>query len=171
MADRIKVYEEKNKGMSVWTWLLPLLLLLALLAFFLLRHHNVPATTTQATPAAVPTANAEAFPTLGTVHFDTDKATLTPEDQATLDRAADVLKNNPKAHLRVEGYTDNAGTDTHNMTLSQQRAIAVATYLKSKGVADDKLSGQGFGEANPADTNSTAAGQADNRRVELFSQQ
>ena len=168
MADRIKVYEEKNKGTSVWAWLLPLLLLLALLAFFLLRHRSTPVTTTQATPAA---ANAEAFPTLGTVHFDTDKATLTPEDQATLDRAADVLKSNPKAHLRVEGYTDNAGTDTHNMTLSQQRAIAVATYLKSKGVADDKLSGQGFGEANPAYTNSTAAGQADNRRVELFSQQ
>ena len=170
MADRIKVYEEKSKGTPIWAWLLPLLLLAAIAAFFLLRHHNEPVAT-QPTPAAVPTAASSSYPTLGTVHFDTDKATLTPDDQATLDRAADVMKSNPNAHLRVEGYTDNVGSDTHNLSLSQQRAIAVATYLKGKGIDGTRLSGQGFGENNPTDTNATSAGKADNRRVELFSQQ
>ena len=48
--------------------------------------------------------------------------------------------------------------------------MAVGTYLKGKGVDTSHLSGEGFGPANPADTNSTAAGKADNRRVELYTQ-
>ena len=162
MADRIKVYEEKRKGVPVWAWLLPLLLLLALLAFFLLRHHT-PATDAQATPA-------NALPTLGTIHFDTDQATLTPEDQATLDHAADALKNNPNAHMRIEGFTDNTGSDSHNLSLSERRAIAVGTYLQAKGISRSRLTGDGFGDASPASTNATEAGKANNRRVELYSQ-
>ena len=171
MADRIKVYEEKSKGTPIWAWLLPLLLLIALAAFFLLHRHTEPTVTQTAPAAAAPASAASAYPTLGTVHFETDQATLTPEDQATLDRAADAMKTNPNARLRMEGYTDNVGSDTHNLTLSQQRAIAVATYLKGKGIDGSRLGGQGFGEANPTDTNATSAGKADNRRVELYSQQ
>ena len=166
MADHVKVYEEK-KSLPIWAWLLPLLLLLALLAYFLTRHKAAPADTT----APVATAPASAFPDLGTVHFDTDKATLTPEGQATLDKAAAAMQSDPGAHLRLEGYTDSTGTDPHNLSLSQQRAITVANYLKSKGVDGNRLTGAGFGPSNPADTNATAAGKADNRRVELFKQQ
>ena len=107
MADHIKVYEEK-KSLPIWAWLLPLLLLLALLAFFLTRHK--PADTT---PVAQATPSASAFPDLGTVHFDTDKATLTPEGQATLDKAAAAMQSDPNAHLRLEGYTDSTGSDPH----------------------------------------------------------
>ena len=168
MADRVKVYEEKKKGLPIWAWLLPLLLLLALLAYFLTRHKtDVQPAITQA-PAAQATP---AFPDLGTVHFATDKADLTPEGQTTLDKAADALKANPNAHMRLEGYTDSTGTDPHNMTLSQQRAYTVANYLKAKGIDGSRLTGAGFGPANPADSNATDAGKADNRRVELFSQQ
>ncbi len=171
MADRVKVYEETNKkGLPIWAWLLPLLLLLGLLALLLLRHHPDQAPAQTAAPAqAAPVAGA--LPTLGTVHFETDKATLTPEDQATLDRAAEAMKANPNVHMRVEGFTDSTGTDTHNLTLSQQRANAVGEYLKSKGIEGSRLTGEGFGKEAPADTNATAAGKADNRRVELFSQQ
>ena len=166
MADRIKVYEEKNKaGLPVWAWLLPLLVLLALLAFFLTRHRDHTATS-----AAAPAA-ASAYPTLGAVNFATDSATLTSADQATLDRAAEAMKSNPNVHLRMEGYTDSTGNDPHNLNLSQQRAAAVADYLKGKGVDGNRLTGEGFGASNPADTNATAAGKADNRRVELFTQQ
>lgn len=166
MADHVKVYEEKTKsGLPIWAWLLPLLLLLALLAYFLTRHKA------DTTPAATPVAAASAFPDLGTVHFATDKADLTPEGQATLDKAADALKANPNAHMRLEGYTDSTGTDPHNLSLSQQRAMSVANYLKAKGIESSRLTGDGFGPSNPADTNVTAAGKADNRRVELFSQQ
>ena len=169
MPDKVKVYEETKKGgLPIWAWLLPLLLLAALLAYFLTRHKDEPVVT-QAPASQV--APAAAFPDLGTVHFDTDKATLTPASQATLDRAAEAMKSNPNAHLRLEGYTDSTGTDTHNMTLSQQRAYAVAEYLKGKGIEGSRLTGNGFGPTNPADTNATDSGKADNRRVELFSQQ
>ena len=168
MSDRVKVYEEKKKGLSIWAWLLPLLLLLALLVYFLTRHKEEPAITQAPVSQVAPAA---ALPDLGTVHFDTDKATLTAESQATLDRAAEAMKSNPNAHLRLEGYTDSTGAVPHNLNLSQQRAYAVANYLKSKGIDGSRLTGNGFGPGNPADTNATGAGKADNRRVELFSQQ
>ena len=172
MADRVKVYEEKKKArVPIWAWMLPLLLILGLLSFFLTRHRAESTAAVQPAAAAPAPAAANAFPDLGTVKFDTDKATLTPEDQATLDRAADAMKTNPNVHLRMEGYTDSTGNDPHNLSLSQQRAITVADYLKAKGVDGKRLTGEGFGKNNPADTNATAAGKADNRRVELFSQQ
>lgn len=167
MAERVKVYEEK-KGLPIWAWLLPLLLLLALLAYFLTRHHDAPVADTAAPAAAAATA---AFPDLGTVHFDTDKATLTPEGQATLQQAAAAMKDHPNVHLRVEGFTDSTGTDPHNADLSVQRANSVATYLQSLGIDRNRLTGAGFGAASPTNTNATEQGKADNRRVELFSQQ
>lgn len=168
MPENIKVFEEKKRGLPIWAWLLPLLLLLALLAYFLTRHKAEPEIT-QAPVSQV--APATAFPDLGTVKFGTDKAELTPAGQATLDRAAEAMKANPKAHMRLEGYTDSTGTDTHNFSLSQQRAYNVANYLKAKGIDGARLTGNGFGPENPANTNATDTGKADNRRVELFSQQ
>ncbi len=165
MPDHVKVYEENKKGLPIWAWLLPLLLLLALLAYFLTRHHDQPAVAT-ATPAAA----VAGFPDLGTVHFDTDKADLNDADKATLDKAAVAMKDHPDVHMRLEGFTDSTGTDPHNMTLSQQRAYSVGNYLKSKGIDGNRLTGDGFAAANPVDTNATASGKADNRRVELFSQ-
>ena len=174
MADRVKVYEEgTKKKLPIWAWLLPLLLLLALLAYFLTRPKPEPVTTaapvSEVAPAATPAV--APLPDLGTVHFETDKATLTPEGQATLAQAATAMKANPNAHLRLEGYTDSTGDTGHNQSLSQQRTMAVANYLKGQGIEGSRLTGSGFGPSNPADTNATSAGKADNRRVELFSQQ
>ncbi len=167
MAERVKVYEEtKKKALPIWAWLLPLLLLLALLVYFLTRH---PAN--NSAPAAPTAASASTLPDLGTVHFDTNQATLTAESQATLLRAAAVMKSNPAVHLRLEGYTDSTGSMPHNATLSQQRAYAVANFLKAQGIDGSRLTGGGFGPSNPQDTNATTTGKADNRRVELFSQQ
>ena len=166
MAENVKIYEEK-KGLPLWAWLLPLLLLLALLAYFLLRHKPAPVATTT-TPVTAPTT---AFPDLGMVHFDTDQATITPQGQATLQQAATAMKSNPNAHLRLEGFTDSTGTTPHNDTLADRRTQAVADYLKSQGIDGSRLTGQGFGPEKPIDTNATTTGKADNRRVELFSQQ
>ncbi len=163
MAERVKVYEEK-KGLPVWAWLLPLLLLLAIAAFLLTRHHDAPA------PVASNQA-AAALPDLGTVHFDTDKATLTPAGQATLQRAAVAMKQNPNIHLRVEGFTDTTGTATHNDNLAGQRAATVASFLEGQGIERSRLTGEGFGAEKQVNTNATEQGRADNRRVELFSQQ
>ena len=165
MTERIKVYEEggKKAGVPLWAWLLPLLLLLALLAYFLTRHksdNTVPAATTVAEPAALPT--------LGAIHFGTDKSDLSPEAKATLDQAAAAMKQDPKIHLRVEGYTDATGTVPHNDNLAGARAASVVEYLKAKGVDNAQLTGEGFGPEKPVDTNATSTGKAENRRVELF---
>ena len=170
MVDRVKVYEEtKKKGISLWAWLLPLLLLLALLIFFLSRRPANP--TVAPAPAAAQVTAPAALPDLGTVHFDTNKATLTSEGQATLLRAAAAMKANPAIHLRLEGYTDSTGSMPRNASLSQQRAVTVAEFLKAQGIDGGRLTGAGFGPSNPDSTNATASGKADNRRVELFSQQ
>jgi hypothetical protein len=67
----------------------------------------------------------------------------------------------------VEGYTDNVGSDEYNLKLSQERADAVQAFLVSQGVQPDNISGQGYGKAQPVADNSTNAGRAQNRRVEL----
>lgn len=168
MPDKVKVYEEKKKGLPIWAWLLPLLLLVALAAYFLTRHKDEPQVTQAPASQVAPAAG---FPDLGTVHFDTNQATLTQDSKATLDKAASVMKSNPNAHIRLEGYTDSTGGNAQNLSLSQRRAIVVADYLKAKGIDGSRLTGNGFGPTNPADTNASEAGKADNRRVELFSQQ
>ncbi len=170
-TEHVKVFEEK-KGIPVWAWLLPLLLLLALLAWFLLGRHNNTGQTAPAPAAATATAAAPTTgaPKLGDVKFATDSADLTPEDQTTLNNAAAYMKQNSNAHLRIEGYTDSTGGDQHNQSLSVRRAYSVGNYLKSQGIDSSRLTGDGFGAANPVDTNSTNAGKADNRRVELFQQ-
>lgn len=169
-TERVKVYEEKNKGVPILYWLLPLLLLALLALWAWKSRHNAPVAATN-TPAAVgASSSAGALPSLGSVHFDTDKATLTADGQATLTRAAELMKQSPNLHLRVEGYTDSTGSTGHNDALAQERALTVEQFLLSKGIPKDRLTGQGFGEQNPVSTNSTSAGKADNRRVELFQQ-
>jgi OmpA-OmpF porin, OOP family len=103
-------------------------------------------------------------------HFANDSSELTPEDQAELDRLAAVLIN-PKVNFvaaEIDGYTDNVGDAAYNQKLSQQRADAVANYLKSKGVAlSDRFSTKGLGAADPIADNNTEEGRAANRRVTI----
>jgi outer membrane protein OmpA-like peptidoglycan-associated protein len=85
------------------------------------------------------------------IHFDFDKATLTPEAQTILKRNIQVLKENPKAHVRIAGYTSASGTDAYNQSLSERRATAVKNYLASEGlIAPDRLTKIGYGEKYPA---------------------
>ncbi len=169
MTERVKVYEEggKKAGIPIWWWLLPLLVLLALLAYFLTRH-KADTSAPVATPTATAQPAAAALPTLAAVHFATDKSDLSPEAKATLDQAAVAMKQDKGIHLRIEGYTDSTGTLPHNDNLAGARAATVVEYLKAKGVDHSQLTGEGFGPEKPVDTNATAAGKADNRRVELF---
>lgn len=169
-TEHVKVYEDGKKGgLPVWAWLIPLLLVLSLLAWFLLHRRPVD---TAVAPTPVPTSSAgtTGMPDLGSVHFATDQATLTPEGTATLTRAADYMKQHPESHIRLEGYTDATGTDPHNVSLAQRRATTVGEFLVGQGIEKSRLTGEGFGPQNPVDTNATAAGKADNRRVELFEQ-
>ncbi len=85
------------------------------------------------------------------VHFDFDKATLTKEAQVILKRNIQILKENPKAKVRIAGYTSASGTEEYNQKLSERRANAVQEYLINEGVITrDRLSTIGYGETNPA---------------------
>lgn len=101
------------------------------------------------------------------ITFDSGKATIRPSSYATLDKAVEVMTQFPGLQLRVEGHTDDQGTDEDNQQLSQERADAVVAYLVDKGIAQDRLIAQGFGESKPVADNGTSAGRAKNRRIEF----
>lgn len=101
------------------------------------------------------------------VTFDVDSAIISPTFQPTLNEVARVLSQYEKTFVDVVGHTDSTGSDAYNLTLSQRRADSVATYLASNGVLRARIATQGMGESQPIADNSTEAGRAQNRRVEI----
>ena len=78
------------------------------------------------------------------------KSTLKPEAQTILKRNIQILKDNPKAKVRIAGYTSASGTDDYNQKLSERRANAVQEYLVKEGfITRDRLFAIGYGETNP----------------------
>ena len=105
------------------------------------------------------------------IYFDTGKADLKPESDATLAEISKLLAANPALKLHVVGHTDNVGTLASNMTLSKQRADAVVAALVSKyHVSAARLLAAGVGPLAPVANNKTEDGRAKNRRVELVEQ-
>ena len=102
------------------------------------------------------------------VNFDNDSARLRPESITILDNAAATLKEWGEVKVEVAGYTDAASSTAYNLTLSQRRAETVRAYLIQHGIAAERLTARGYGEAQPVADNKTAAGRAKNRRVELI---
>lgn len=101
------------------------------------------------------------------VYFDFDKATLKPESHSALEAAAKIMKENPQIRVEIQGHTDNIGTAAYNDRLSLRRAQAVVDYLVGLGISRNRLTARGFGFNNPAATNETEEGRAQNRRVEF----
>ena len=109
--------------------------------------------------------------------FSTSSATLASEAKTSLTEFAKVLNNNSGCDVAIQGYTDNTGWKNStaeqsiqkNKALSLSRANAVSSYLKSLGVSSAQIkSVDGFGQENPVASNETAAGKAQNRRVEIY---
>lgn len=90
-----------------------------------------------------------------------------PSIHNTLRGVARILVEYPDTSLVIDGHTDSTGGDTLNQVLSERRAEAVRTYLISQGVASGRAIARGNGERYPLCTNSTTAGRACNRRVEI----
>ena len=105
--------------------------------------------------------------TLDDVLFQTGSANLRPGAAAKLEPLADYLDANPTVRVRIDGFTDSVGTDAANLTLSRNRARAVATALTTMGVAAGRMQMFGHGEATPVASNGTPAGRQLNRRVEV----
>jgi hypothetical protein len=101
------------------------------------------------------------------VLFDFNKYTLKPEAREKLAKVSGILLGYPNLKLQIEGYTDSIGSDDYNQKLSEERAGTVRDYLVSQSVPDGNVSAAGFGKSRPVADNSTNAGRAQNRRVEL----
>jgi outer membrane protein OmpA-like peptidoglycan-associated protein len=99
--------------------------------------------------------------------FDTDKADLKSAAQTNLQNLAASLQKNANTNILIVGHTDNTGSDSHNMDLSIRRAASVKSYIVADNVSASRLTTSGKGEAEPIADNTTTAGRAQNRRVEI----
>ncbi len=104
----------------------------------------------------------------GGILFPTGKYTLNEQAKADLTRFAANIKANPNTDIKVLGFTDNTGSFAVNEKLSNERASAVLTYLVNSGVQPNRISAQGIPMADYVASNETAAGRAQNRRVEIY---
>lgn len=99
--------------------------------------------------------------------FDVNKAELKEATKRQLADFAQTLEKYPDTDLVIEGHADASGPDDYNLRLSKERANAVASYLQSLGVRGARIDEKGYGEAQPVADNSTEAGRAKNRRVDI----
>jgi outer membrane protein OmpA-like peptidoglycan-associated protein len=104
---------------------------------------------------------------LSDVLFESNSYKLNKELLPKLDSISVYLKRQLRADVTVSGHTDNVGTENYNLTLSSQRAEAVAEYFLDKGIAPEQVTFAGFGSALPIAKNETAEGRKKNRRVEI----
>jgi len=102
-----------------------------------------------------------------TILFDTGKASIKETSAKVLSDIIGIMNEYPNASFLIEGHTDSVGSEKLNMKLSADRAESVLNYLESHGIADGRLSHQGFGEERPLDSNKTREGRSNNRRVEI----
>lgn len=103
------------------------------------------------------------------IQFEFNKAVIKPGISfKILDEVVGVLKDNPKITLEVQGHTDNVGSDSYNMNLSQKRADAVKAYLTQHGIESSRLVSKGYGFHQPLVPNDTATNRALNRRVQFI---
>lgn len=104
---------------------------------------------------------------LDNVQFDFDKATLLPGHEDELDKLVDVMTDYPFVRAEIEGHTDDQGSDSYNLQLSDDRAKAVVDYLLKKKVDKERLTWKGYGESKPLKPNTSEENRAVNRRVEF----
>ena len=102
------------------------------------------------------------------VVFATDSAAVRADLAGEIRSIAANLVSYPNSRIQVLGHTDNTGTAAYNFDLSQRRAVAVADILIGAGVPSSRLSAVGIGEDRPIASNTTVAGRAQNRRVEII---
>lgn len=100
--------------------------------------------------------------------FATDSATVSSSAAQNLYAVARNLQQYPNSRVEVVGHTDSTGTASHNQGLSERRAQSVASLLVQGGVASSRITAYGRGQTQPIASNNTAAGRAQNRRVEII---
>jgi outer membrane protein OmpA-like peptidoglycan-associated protein len=102
------------------------------------------------------------------ITFDTNRADIKPQFGPVLDQVARSIRQYPGTLVQIEGHTDATGSAAYNQTLSENRAASVRSYLVQRGVEANRLIAVGYGMTRPIADNATAAGRAQNRRVEIL---
>lgn len=99
--------------------------------------------------------------------FPQGKAVIDPKSFEELDEVAQMMKENSKMVIQLEGHTDNQGSSKANLKLSEDRVEAVKKYLASKGIAKDRIKTKALGGSQPLSNEMTQQARAMNRRVEM----
>lgn len=103
------------------------------------------------------------------IYFEFGKADIQERSFSLVDEIAEIVLENPQLKkIRIEGHTDDVGSDVANLRLSQARADSVVRAISDRGVNSNRLDAVGFGEMRPIDANETDDGRAANRRVEFI---
>jgi outer membrane protein OmpA-like peptidoglycan-associated protein len=103
----------------------------------------------------------------GAINFKSGSSIIEPASEPILDSVADIAKRCGTIKFDITGHTDNVGDARDNLKLSMERALAVSTYLQSKGVSSSRITTKGLGGERPIKPNDTEAGRAGNRRIEF----
>ncbi len=99
--------------------------------------------------------------------FDVDKYELRPASKENLTKLAAILNKYPDTNIIIEGHTDSTGSRAYNMTLSENRAKAVAAFLATQNVQSSRFTIMGYGPDQPIASNDTPEGRQLNRRVDI----
>jgi outer membrane protein OmpA-like peptidoglycan-associated protein len=101
------------------------------------------------------------------LNFVVSKAEILPESLPELEQLYELLLREPSLHIELGGHTDNQGSYSANLRLSQQRAQAIKDYLVNRGIRPDRLSAVGYGSSQPIADNNEITARHKNRRVEV----
>ncbi|OGQ22985.1 MAG: hypothetical protein A3I05_07130 [Deltaproteobacteria bacterium RIFCSPLOWO2_02_FULL_44_10] len=124
-----------------------------------------------APPPPPPAPVQEEVITTNKIHFAFNKADIRPESHSVLEEILANIKDRSEIEsVRIEGHTDNIGTDEYNQQLSEKRAQSVRAFFVNRGYAPEKIMAVGMGESAPIADNTTKDGRAKNRRVEFHLQ-
>ncbi len=104
---------------------------------------------------------------IGPVYFGYDSSVLAPAELAKIQQAADYMTGNANVVLIVEGHCDERGSNEYNLSLGEQRALALRSALVNLGISADRIQSRSFGEEKPAVLGSGAAAWAQKRRGEF----
>ena len=86
---------------------------------------------------------------LNPIYFEFNKSNVTGEGAFELDKLVQAMKGNPALTILAKAHTDNRGSDTYNLSLSDRRAKSTVQYVISKGIDKSRITGKGFGESEP----------------------
>ncbi|BBM66234.1 membrane protein [Vibrio alfacsensis] len=100
-----------------------------------------------------------------TVQFGLESAEV--QDASRLSTTIELMNTYPQAQVEITGYSDTTGSEAYNQALTEKRAEAVAEQFKAEGIAAERMTVKGMGEANPVASNETREGREENRRVEV----